>query len=146
MSGRAGRRGKDERGICIIMIDEQMEMNTLRDMMLGKPAPLLSTFRLSYYTILNLLSRAEGQFTAEHVIRHSFHQFQHEKALPDIGNKVSKLEEEAAILNASGEAEVAEYHNLQFDIAKHEKKLMSEIIRPERVLCFLDTGRLVSIH
>jgi len=56
-----------------------MEMNTLRDMMLGKPAPLLSTFRLSYYTILNLLSRAEGQFTAEHVIRHSFHQFQHEK-------------------------------------------------------------------
>ncbi|KAG7578897.1 ATP-dependent RNA helicase Ski2 C-terminal [Arabidopsis thaliana x Arabidopsis arenosa] len=146
MSGRAGRRGKDERGICIIMIDEQMEMNTLRDMMLGKPAPLLSTFRLSYYTILNLLSRAEGQFTAEHVIRHSFHQFQHEKALPDIGNKVSKLEEEAAILNASGEAEVAEYHKLQLDIAQHEKKLMSEIIRPERVLCFLDTGRLVKIR
>ncbi|XP_010467134.1 PREDICTED: DExH-box ATP-dependent RNA helicase DExH10 [Camelina sativa] len=146
MSGRAGRRGKDERGICIIMIDEQMEMNTLRDMMLGKPAPLLSTFRLSYYSILNLLSRAEGQFTAEHVIRHSFHQFQHEKALPDIGNKVSKLEEEAAILNASGEAEVAEYHKLQLDIAQHEKKLMSEIIRPERVLCFLETGRLVKIR
>ncbi|KFK39917.1 hypothetical protein AALP_AA3G305800 [Arabis alpina] len=146
MSGRAGRRGKDERGICIIMIDEQMEMNTLRDMMLGKPAPLLSTFRLSYYTILNLLSRAEGQFTAEHVIKHSFHQFQYEKALPDIENKVSKLEEEAAILDASGEAEVAEYHRLKLDIAQFEKKLMSEIIRPERVLCFLDTGRLVKIR
>uniref|UniRef100_A0A1J3ESM8 RNA helicase n=1 Tax=Noccaea caerulescens TaxID=107243 RepID=A0A1J3ESM8_NOCCA len=146
MSGRAGRRGKDERGICIIMIDEQMEMNILRDMMLGKPAPLLSTFRLSYYTILNLLSRAEGQFTAEHVIRHSFHQFQYEKALPDIENKVSKLEEEVAILDASGKAEVTEYHNLQLDIAQLEKKLMSEIIRPERVLCFLDTGRLVKIR
>lgn len=24
MSGRAGRRGKDERGICIIMIDEKV--------------------------------------------------------------------------------------------------------------------------
>lgn len=24
MSGRAGRRGKDERGICIIMVDEQV--------------------------------------------------------------------------------------------------------------------------
>lgn len=24
MSGRAGRRGKDTRGICIIMIDEQV--------------------------------------------------------------------------------------------------------------------------
>lgn len=26
MSGRAGRRGKDERGICIIMIDEQVSI------------------------------------------------------------------------------------------------------------------------
>ncbi|XP_010541963.1 PREDICTED: DExH-box ATP-dependent RNA helicase DExH10 isoform X2 [Tarenaya hassleriana] len=146
MSGRAGRRGKDERGICIIMIDEQMEMDTLRDMVLGKPAPLISTFRLSYYTILNLMSRAEGQFTAEHVIRHSFHQFQYEKALPDMGKKVSKLEEEAAILDASGEAEVAEYHKLKLDIAQLEKKLMSEITRPERVLCFLDTGRLIKIR
>ncbi|KAF6157053.1 hypothetical protein GIB67_041514 [Kingdonia uniflora] len=34
MSGRAGHRGKDERGICIIMIDKQMEMNTLKDMAL----------------------------------------------------------------------------------------------------------------
>lgn len=57
----------------------QMEMNTLRDMVLGKPAPLMSTFRLSYYSILNLMSRAEGQFTAEHVIKNSFHQFQYEK-------------------------------------------------------------------
>lgn len=57
----------------------QMEMDTLKDMVLGKPAPLVSTFRLSYYSILNLMSRAEGQFTAEHVIKNSFHQFQYEK-------------------------------------------------------------------
>ena len=57
----------------------QMEMNALREMVLGKPAPLISTFRLSYYSILNLMCRAEGQFTAEHVIKNSFHQFQYEK-------------------------------------------------------------------
>ncbi|CAI0388045.1 unnamed protein product [Linum tenue] len=128
MSGRAGRRGKDDRGICIIMIDEQMEMETLKDMVLGKPAPLVSTFRLSYYSILNLMSRAEGQFTAEHVIRNSFHQFQYEKALPDIGNKVSKLEQEAANLASSGD------------------KMMTEITRPERVLYYLCPGRLVRIR
>jgi len=61
----------------------QMEMNTLKDMVLGKPAPLVSTFRLSYYSILNLMSRAEGQFTAEHVIRNSFHQFQYEKVFAE---------------------------------------------------------------
>ncbi|KAA8535861.1 hypothetical protein F0562_030819 [Nyssa sinensis] len=146
MSGRAGRRGKDERGICIIMIDEQMEMNTLKDMVLGKPAPLVSTFRLSYYSILNLMSRAEGQFTAEHVIKNSFHQFQYEKALPGIGKKVLKLEEEAAMLDASGEAAVAEYHKLKLDIAQLEKKMMSEITRPERVLYFLLPGRLVKVR
>lgn len=146
MSGRAGRRGKDERGVCIIMIDEQMEMNTLRDMVLGKPAPLLSTFRLSYYTILNLMSRTEGQFTAEHVIKNSFHQFQHEKALPDIGIKVSNLEKEAAQLDATGEVEVKEYHNLKLEVAQLEKKMMVEMTKPEKVLHFLLPGRLVKVR
>ncbi|XP_059277438.1 DExH-box ATP-dependent RNA helicase DExH10-like isoform X2 [Lycium ferocissimum] len=146
MSGRAGRRGKDEGGICIIMINEQMEMDDLKDMVLGKPAPLISTFRLSYYTILNLMSRAEGQFTAEHVIKNSFHQFQYEKALPDIGKEVSKLEKEAALLDASGEAEVAGYHKLRLEIAQFEKKLMAEITRPGRVLYFLLPGRLVPVQ
>ncbi|GFP79414.1 superkiller viralicidic activity 2-like 2 [Phtheirospermum japonicum] len=146
MSGRAGRRGKDERGICIIMVDDKMEMNTLKDMVLGKPAPLLSTFRLSYYSILNLMSRAEGQFTAEHVIRHSFHQFQHEKTLPDIEKRVSQLEEEASALDATGEAEVAEYHRLKLEMAQLEKKMMTEITQPERVLSFLLPGRLVKVR
>lgn len=146
MSGRAGRRGKDDRGIVIIMIDEQMEMNTLKDMISGKPAPLVSTFRLSYYTILNLMSRAEGQFTAEHVIRHSFHQFQYEKALPDIGKRVSKLEEEAALLDTSGEADMAAYDKMKLEITQLEKKIMAEITRPERVLRFLLPGRLVRVR
>ncbi|KAL2614758.1 hypothetical protein AAZV13_08G025300 [Glycine max] len=133
MSGRAGRRGKDERGICIIMIDEQMEMNNLKDMVLGKPAPLVSTFRLSYYSILNLMSRAEGQFTAEH-------------ALPDMEKRVSKLEQEVALLDASGEAQVSEYHKLKLEIAQLEKKIMSKIIRPEIILYFLVPGRLIKVR
>ncbi|KAJ6801777.1 DExH-box ATP-dependent RNA helicase DExH10 [Iris pallida] len=146
MSGRAGRRGKDARGICIIMIDEKMEMNALKDMILGKPAPLVSTFRLSYYSILNLMSRAEGQFTAEHVIKNSFHQFQYEKALPGMGERIMNLEKEASMLESSGEAELAEYHKLGLNLAQLEKKIMSEITRPERVLYYLVPGRLVKVR
>lgn len=79
MSGRAGRRGKDDKGITITIVDDQMDMPTCKEMMLGKPAPLESTFKLSYYTLLNLMSRADGQYGAEHAIRHSFLQFLHEK-------------------------------------------------------------------
>lgn len=36
MSGRAGRRGKDERGICIIMIDEQVSILVVKFVVLPK--------------------------------------------------------------------------------------------------------------
>jgi ATP-dependent RNA helicase DOB1 len=31
MSGRAGRRGKDERGIVVLMIDERMSPSTAKE-------------------------------------------------------------------------------------------------------------------
>jgi ATP-dependent RNA helicase DOB1 len=52
----------------------------------GKPNPLLSSFRLSYYTLLNLLKRVEGGTDSlEYVIAHSFQQFQQEAARPRVG-------------------------------------------------------------
>jgi len=49
----------------------------------GKPSPLLSSFKLSYYTLLNLLRRAEGSGRSmEYVIQRSFQQFQFERTLP----------------------------------------------------------------
>jgi hypothetical protein len=51
----------------------------------GTPNPLLSSFRLSYYTLLNLLKRVEGGTDSlEYVIAHSFQQFQQEAARPRV--------------------------------------------------------------
>lgn len=55
----------------------------------GKPSPLLSSFRLSYYTMLNMLRRLEGgDASMEYVIRHSFQQFQQERQLPQVGARM----------------------------------------------------------
>ena len=43
MSGRAGRRGKDDRGMCIMMIDDQMDPETCRFM----PLPCCSCISIA---------------------------------------------------------------------------------------------------
>lgn len=55
MSGRAGRRGKDDRGLVIMMLTEGMDEEKCKAMVAGRPSPLNSSFKLSYYTMLNML-------------------------------------------------------------------------------------------
>ena len=59
MAGRAGRRGKDDRGLCIIMFDEKVEPETAKSMFLGSATKIYSAFHLGYNMLINLL-RLEG--------------------------------------------------------------------------------------
>jgi hypothetical protein len=60
-------------------------LTVLNQIMQGKPSPLLSSFRLSYYTLLNLMKRVEGgTHDLEYVIANSFQQFQQEQAMPKV--------------------------------------------------------------
>ena len=71
MSGRAGRRGIDERGITILMLDEKMEPEIAESMLKGMSDPLNSSFHLGYNMLLNSM-RIEG-YDPEYIIRRSFH-------------------------------------------------------------------------
>lgn len=46
MSGRAGRRGKDDKGIVIQMLDEKMEPDVAKDMIYGASDPLHSSYHV----------------------------------------------------------------------------------------------------
>ncbi len=82
MSGRAGRRGLDERGIVILMIDEKMSPAVGKELVRGKPDPINSAFHLTYNMVLNLL-RVE-EVNPEYMLEHSFFQFQHYLEYPKL--------------------------------------------------------------
>lgn len=74
MSGRAGRRGLDDRGIVIMMIDEQMDPAVAKEIVRGQQDNLNSAFHLGYNMILNLM-RVEG-ISPEFMLERCFFQFQ----------------------------------------------------------------------
>lgn len=80
MAGRAGRRGLDDRGIVIQMLDEKIEPDVCRAMLTGGADNLTSAFHLSYNMILNLL-RVED-VSPEYLLDRSFFQFQNNASVP----------------------------------------------------------------
>ena len=73
MSGRAGRRGIDDKGITILMVDEKMEPEVAKGMLKGNADPLNSSFHLNYNMLISSLRIEDSD--PEYIIRRSFHQF-----------------------------------------------------------------------
>ena len=82
MSGRAGRRGTDDRGIVIMMIDEKMEPSVGQGIVRGEQDKLSSAFHLGYNMILNLI-RVEG-ISPEFMLERCFYQFQNTASVSDL--------------------------------------------------------------
>jgi ATP-dependent RNA helicase DOB1 len=87
MSGRAGRRGLDERGIVIMMIDQQMEPAIAKEIVRGQQDNLNSAFHLGYNMVLNLM-RVEG-ISPEFMLEHCFFQFQNTASVASLEKRKS---------------------------------------------------------
>ena len=94
MSGRAGRRGLDDRGIVIMMINEQMEPTVAKTIVRGEQDKLNSAFYLGYNMILNLL-RVEG-VSQSSCSKAASNQFQNIASVSDLEKELHGLENQRA--------------------------------------------------
>ncbi|CAF4918247.1 unnamed protein product, partial [Rotaria sp. Silwood1] len=142
MSGRAGRRGKDERGIVVLIIDERMSPTTAKDIVKGKADPLNSAFKLTYNMVLNLL-RVEG-INPEFMLERSFYQFQHFSSIPALYEKLQTCEQQYDSIKIENEEEVARYYKLKKKLELVQDQIAIMINEPKYLLPFLQPGRLVT--
>uniref|UniRef100_A0A8I5NA66 Exosome RNA helicase MTR4 n=1 Tax=Papio anubis TaxID=9555 RepID=A0A8I5NA66_PAPAN len=141
MSGRAGRRGMDDRGIVILMVDEKMSPTIGKQLLKGSADPLNSAFHLTYNMVLNLL-RVE-EINPEYMLEKSFYQFQHYRAIPGVVEKVKNSEEQYNKIVIPNEESVVIYYKIRQQLAKLGKEIEEYIHKPKYCLPFLQPGRLV---
>lgn len=144
MSGRAGRRGIDERGICILMVDEKLEPSTAKMMVKGSADSLNSAFHLSYNMLLNQLRSEDGD--PESLLRNSFYQFQADRAIPDLEKQARYLEEERNSIVIEEEESFEDYYDLLQQYRSLKKDIRDIVFSPRYCLPFLQPGRLAHIQ
>ena len=143
MSGRAGRRGLDSKGVCVLMANKKMEHDVAKGILQGKADPLYSTFHIKYNMILNLMNLQD--YRPEYLIKKSFRQFQNDKELPSIKKKIAKLYQEIQEIVIEKPKQVAEYFKIEKQIEKYRFMVKEIYQREENIISFLVPGRIIRV-
>ena len=143
MSGRAGRRGLDDRGIVIMMIEEKMEPAIAKEIVRGEQDKLNSAFYLGYNMILNLM-RVEG-ISPEFMLERCFYQFQNTASVSGLERELHDLETQRSNMQIADEGTIREYYDLRKQLDNHSKDMRDVINHPNYCLQFMQSGRLVRI-
>ncbi|KAF8066809.1 rRNA-processing arch domain-containing protein [Lyophyllum atratum] len=143
MSGRAGRRGLDDRGVVIMMCDEKLEPAAAKTMVKGEADRLDSAFHLGYNMVLNLM-KVEG-ISPEFMLERCFFQFQSSAGIPLLEDELKQEEEARSTTVIPDENLVADYYEFRQQLDQMAADFREVVTHPTYSLPFLQPGRLVKV-
>jgi superfamily II RNA helicase len=147
MAGRAGRRGIDARGTCVVAIDTPDALDEALRLIEGKPEPIDSRFRIGYSSAALLIQTLGDPQAIRKTIERSFGQFQNRrriKALEAERKKLSRRRGEGQ--KRSREVRLALAHKTR-QLAHLQNSYWDEFLRLTQILehfNYLRAGRLSS--
>ena len=146
MSGRAGRRGIDEKGITIMMLNKKMDQAVCRNMLNGKADPLISSFHLNYNQLVNLY-RLEGM-ESEYIVKRSFRQFQAERSVPLLKRELGELYTKYLTkyqIDYEKDNAIHQILEIKEQIKDFNEKAREIINHPENIVPYLCPGRMIKL-
>jgi superfamily II RNA helicase len=147
MAGRAGRRGIDARGTCLVAIDSPDALEEALRLIEGKPEPIDSRFRIGYSSAALLLQTLGNPQAIRKTIERSFGQFQNRrriKALEADRKKLARQQGEGQM--RSREVRLALEHKTR-QLAYLQNSYWDEFLRLTQILehfNYLRAGQLSS--
>src|SRR5881296_3659838 len=151
MAGRAGRRGIDPEGKCVIALDARDGVEDLLRVVDGSPEPIESQFKLGYGSAALLLGTGAPPEALRRRIESSFGQYQNLK-------RIRAMEADVATLQASLEGlrgyaapcgdfqRIGRYRRARQEVEARRPALGRGGRRGERTVAEAETGRLALVR
>jgi ATP-dependent RNA helicase HelY len=98
MAGRAGRRGIDSEGQCVIALDARDSLEEVLSVVDGAPEPITSQFRLGFGSVALLVETVRDEAAIRRVVESSFGQYQSLRQIRHLEREVA--EAQAALAQA----------------------------------------------
>jgi superfamily II RNA helicase len=152
MAGRAGRRGIDPEGQCVLALDARDSLEEALSVVDGQPEPIASQFRLGFGSVALLVETVREEIAIRRVVESSFGQYQSLRQIRQLEREVA--EAQGALAEAEryqapcGEFErIGRYRQLRAEVEARRRALGARS-RPSRARALEDVepGRVILLR
>jgi superfamily II RNA helicase len=151
MAGRAGRRGIDPEGQCVIALDARDGLEDVLRVIDGTPEPVESQFKLGYGSVALLIATGAPPEVIRRRVESSFGQYQNLKRIRELESEVTALQAQAATTTEyaapCGEFDrIGRYRRAREEVQQRRQAAGRGGRRGERTVIDAEPGRLALVR